>query len=177
MAVLAEPLYTFNKSSERVLEFKGFNVKGDIDDGEMRDMENLCADEYPSLYQRGLRGTYLDLSEGEAEGSTKYATTMMVKSHFNGSQEKKLAWIDSDGHFFYDGVDYYDPDRLALAKDTQMVAINTKICFFPEKKYFKLRLADDESEADRIGDLDAEFRLVGDSTINVGNNDLLNFVS
>lgn len=172
--MLTEPLYKFNKTEERVIEFKGFNARGDIDSGEMREMMNLSADEYPSLYQRQRRGVYEkapDLTDGE------YPCSLLVKSHFNGSLEKKLAVIDNNGHFYYDGVDYYDSAKLNLSKNTQMVAINDKICFFPEKKYFKLKLTDTETDEDRIGNIDADTTITEGLSIHVGGNTTLNFVA
>ena len=127
---LVAPVYKFNPRQERILEFKGYNRKTVIDDGEMRDMYNLSSDEYPCLSQRKPRGVYSE--------SFERPTAMITKN-------KKLAVI-TDGQFYYDGVIY---PSLKLSDDTQMVAINTKICFFPEKKYFDTYIED-------IGDLAAQ---------------------
>ena len=113
---LVAPVYRFNPRQERILEFKGYNRKAVIDDGEMRDMYNLSSDEYPCLSQRKPRAVY-------NEGFEK-PTAMITKN-------KKLAVI-SNGQFCYDGIIY---PSLKLSNETQMVAINSKICFFPEKKY------------------------------------------
>lgn len=115
--MLVTPKYTFIPKQERILEFKGYNKKAVIEDGEMREMFNLSSDEYPCLYQRRPRGIYSE--------AYKRPTAMIVKN-------KKLAVI-SEGQFYYDGTLY---PALNLSDDTQMVAINTKICFFPEKFYF-----------------------------------------
>lgn len=120
---MVAPVYKFIPREERILAFKGYNKKSVIDDGEMRDMYNLSSDEYPNLYQRKPRGIY---SEG-----FKHPTAMIVKN-------KKLAVI-SEGRFYYDGTIY---PKLSLSDDTQMVAINTRICFFPEKMYFNTRTGD-----------------------------------
>ena len=294
MATLTEPVYTPAKAQGRIIEFKGYNSRGDIEDGEMRDMMNLTADEYPAIYQRPARNTW----RGDPNLLNKYTDprTLLVKSHFraDGSevvqQTPKLAVIseyspkrlvkqithsnEPDGQsevimciftrttrstskqssfykfntsraiaenideliqsyddfdtlfydlpeytdewiaasrsgysvidvndvnnscririsatmeyinlregsmirtfdsyaFYYDGVKYLD----GLSADTQMVAINTKICFFPEKKYFKLVC--DENE-DRIGDIDAELSIDEDGTCHIGPNEDLNFYS
>ena len=117
---LVKPMYKFISKEERILEFKGYNKKSVIADGEMRDMYNLSSDEYPCLYQRKSRGLY----------SEEYAhpTAMIVK-------DKKLAVI-SEGKFYYDKVLY---PALTLSDATQMVAINTRICFFPEKTFFNVK--------------------------------------
>lgn len=117
---LVEPVYKLNPKQERILEFKGYNRKTVIDDGEMREMYNLSSDEYPCLYQRKPRGIYSEAFESP--------TAMIVK-------DKKLAII-SEGKFYYDNVLY---PQLILSEDTQMAAINTKICFFPEKLYFDVK--------------------------------------
>lgn len=117
---LAEPVYQLSPYQERILEFKGYNKKSVIDDGEMRDMYNLASDEYPCLYQRKPRGI---LTEEYVN-----PTAMIVKN-------KKLAVI-SDGKFYYDGKWY---PSLLLSDSTTMVAINTRICFFPEKIFFNTR--------------------------------------
>lgn len=117
---LVAPIYTFTPTEERTLEFKGYNKKSVIDDGEMRDMYNLASDEYPCLYQRKSRGLY--------SIQYKRPTAVIVK-------DKKLAVI-SDGRFYYDGTLY---PKLILSDKTQMVGINTRICFFPEKKFFNVK--------------------------------------
>lgn len=126
---LTRPVYSLIPREERILAFQGYNKKAVIDDGEMRDMYNLSSDEYPCLYQRKPRGTY-------SIGYTR-PTAMLTK---NG----KLAVIDK-GQFEYDGLVY---PTLRLSDNTFMVSINTKICFFPEKKYFDTVIED-------IGDLEA----------------------
>ena len=118
--MLVRPRYTFIPREERILEFKGYNKKSVIDDGEMRNMYNLSSDEYPCLYQRKPRGIF--------SRTYKKPTAMIVK-------DKKLAVV-SEGQFYYDGVLY---PALKLSEQTQMVAINTRICFFPEKLFFNVK--------------------------------------
>ena len=127
---LVAPVYKFNPRQERILEFKGYNRKTVIDDGEMRDMYNLSSDEFPCLSQRKPRAVY---DEG-----FEHPTAMITKN-------KKLAVI-SNKQFSYDGVIY---PSLKLSDETYMVPINSKICFFPEKKYFDVVIED-------IGDMAAE---------------------
>lgn len=123
MGRLVAPVYQLSPKEERILAFRGYNRKAVIEDGEMRDMYNLSSDEYPCLYQRKPRGLYDHGIENLQEPSA-----LLVK-------DKKLAMI-AKGTFYYDGVAY---PKLGLSEDTQMVAINTKICFFPEKKYFVVK--------------------------------------
>lgn len=138
--MLVAPRFTFMPEQQRILEFKGYNKKAVIDDGEMRDMYNLSSDEYPCLYQRKPRGIYAE----------NYArpTAMIVK-------DKKLAVI-SDGQFYYDETLY---PALKLSDDTKMVAINTRICFFPEKLFFNVKTKE-------TGSLSANVRM-GETTVTV----------
>ena len=123
MGKLVAPVYQLSPKEERILEFRGYNRKAVISDGEMRDMCNMASDEYPCLYQRKPRGLYDHGIEDLQE-----PTALLVK-------DKKLAVI-AKGTFYYDGIAYPD---LELSENTQMVAINTRICFFPEKKFFVVK--------------------------------------
>lgn len=144
MAGLVAPVYMLSPSQEKILEFKGYNKKSVIDDGEMRDMFNLSSDEYPCLYQRKRRGIY-----NTGIPNLGKPTAMIVK-------DKKLAII-ADKKFYYDGVQY---PALRLSDETQMVAINTRICFFPEKKFFNVK-------TEETGDLAATLYEKGPITVNV----------
>lgn len=123
--VLAALAYTLQAQQERILEFQGLNKKSVIDDGEMRDMLNLSSDEYPCLYQRKPRAVYSD--------RYRKPTAIIVK-------DSKLAVI-SDGMFYYDGREYGNEGQ--FSDQTRMVAINSKICFFPEKCWFSVRDTED----------------------------------
>lgn len=138
---LVQPVYKFIPKEERVLQFKGYNKKTVIDDGEMRDMYNLSSDEYPCLYQRKPRGIFSEVY--------RKPTAMIVK-------DKKLAVI-SEGQFYYDGTMY---PSLKLSDQTQMVAINTRICFFPEKKFFNVRTK-------ATGELASEVNINVETTVSV----------
>ena len=69
---LVAPVYKLNPLQERILEFRGYNKKSVINDGEMRDMYNLSSDEFPCLYQRKPRGIYSE--------SFVHPTAMIVKN-------------------------------------------------------------------------------------------------
>ena len=114
---LAQLQYSVNPTRKRIIEFKGINKKAVIDDGEMRDMYNLCSDDYPCLTQRKPRGIYSE--------SYVNPRRMIVKN-------KKLAVI-SENYFYYNEKMF---PALKLSESTEMVAINNKICFFPEKLFF-----------------------------------------
>lgn len=110
---------------ERILEFKGLNKKVAVDDGELHDMKNLSSDEYPSLYQRKPRGIYNLPAECMKPISMIQKRSKLGLLGYNYKNELR---------FFYDG---YEISALGtFVEDTHMVAINTKICFFPEKRFF-----------------------------------------
>ena len=111
----------------RIIEFKGLNRKSFVDEGEMSDMWNLTSDNYPLLCPRKLRGTY-ELPEGVKKPlsiMTRYERIALIAEKEDGA----IA-------FFYDGEEI--PSVTGLTVDTSMVAINTKICFFPQKTYLSI---------------------------------------
>lgn len=142
---LATPVYQTLTRQERVLNFKGYNKKSVIDDGEIREMKNLSSDEHPCLYQRKPRGIY-----------TYIDTTVRPEYLSMMSKDDKLAVIGDDGNFYYDGELVIGIN--GLTEDTQMVAINTKICFFPDKKYYDVK-------SGRCGNLEVSFALDGAGTV------------
>ena len=127
MANLVAPVTPLQPMEERIIEFKGLNRKSFVEDGEMSDMKNLTSDNYPLLCPRKLRGQ-LTLPEGVSKPlkiMTKYERIAMIA--------KKT---DDSIAFFYDGDEV--TSVTGLSEDTEMVAINTKICFFPQKTYLSL---------------------------------------
>ena len=131
---LQEPVYTFNRTSERIAEFKGYNARSIRNDGEMRDMSGLTADEYPMLSVAKKPITY-------GENAFNNVVQMLSKSHIDadGNMLDILYVIaaDSGGTYrlYRDGVLI---KGLELSEKTQMVAINDKLCFYPEKKWYKV---------------------------------------
>ena len=107
---------------ERTLEFKGLNRRPVVEEGEMSDMLNLTSDEYPVIRPRKPRGEYT-LPEG-------VVLPLKIMARYN-----KIALIarDEEDHVNF----YFDGDKIdqvtGLGDETEMVAINTKICFFPQK--------------------------------------------
>ena len=127
MANLVSPINLLPPTDERIIEFKGLNRKPVVEEGEMSDMLNLTADNYPLLTPRELRGT-MKLPEGVRR-------PLSLISRYN-----RIGMIaeDTDGNVWF----YYDGEKVSsvtgLTRNSRMVAINTKICFFPEKTYLEL---------------------------------------
>ena len=152
MANLVSPGY--NRSSlisevlspfeERTIEFKGLNRKHSVEEGEMSDMKNLTSDNYPLLTPRKLRGTH-PLPDG-----VKKPISIMTKFDRIAMIAQKT---DNSIAFFYDGAEV--PSVTGLTEDTEMVAINTKICFFPQKTYLSLERGSDSVTIGSFGHFDA----------------------
>lgn len=142
---------------ERVLEFKGLNRRDVVDEGEMRNMKNLTSDNYPLLTPRKPRGA-MRLPAG-----VKKPIQLMAKF-------EKIAMIGltNDGvSFYYDGEE--KSEVVGLSEQTEMVSINTKLCFFPEKKY--IEVTPDGIVADSFGDLEVNLEGLEDITITISTED------
>ena len=114
-------------AQEKTIEFRGLNRKLTVDEGEMADMLNLSSDNYPILSQRRLRGN-MALPTGVQKPLkiiSKYEKIAMIAVKSN-----------SNVAFYYDGTEVSAVNDINA--NTMMVAINTKICFFPQKTYLEL---------------------------------------
>ena len=124
---LVQPVNLLPPAVERTIEFKGLNRRDYFEEGEFADMENLASDRYPYLAPRKLRGS-LALPTG------------VVRPLQIMARNDKLCMIaidDQDAvNFYYDGVKVSAVTGLNTA--SYMVAINTKICFFPQKTYIEI---------------------------------------
>ena len=129
MANLVSPRYErsvlineiLKPAEERIIEFKGLNRRTTVEEGEMSDMLNLTSDSYPVLTQRKPRGT-MALPTGVVR-------PIRIMSRFD-----KIALIATNSGgigFYYNGVIVPEVDD--LSESTRMVAINNRVCFFPEK--------------------------------------------
>lgn len=139
--LFSKPVYKLQPTIDRIIEFKGLNRNPVIDDGEMRTMLNMSGDDYPCLTQRKPRGVFADDDTEMWEAMDVQAPVALLQKGRleDGANVKKLAVIDHVGNdyiFKYDGASY---SGLGLSSATQMVAINTRICFFPEKKWFNVQ--------------------------------------
>lgn len=109
---------------ERTLEFRGLNRRSYVEEGEMSDMRNMTSDGYPLLKTRQRRRMEIR-PDGVVEIYSlmgKYGKAAMI-----------VKKSDESVAFYYDGTEVWSVDDLTA--DTQMVAINNKICFFPQKTY------------------------------------------
>lgn len=150
MANLVTPVYRLQPIEEKIVEFKGMNRRNQKDEGEMYDMLNLTLDDYPLLSPRKLRGEYA-LPEG------------VVKPLQVISRHDRIAMLATDeneaAHFYYDGskVDAVT----GLTSSSRMVAINTKICFFPDKTYLEIFPSGASYTIGSFGSLEASKTVAG----------------
>lgn len=120
---------------KQIIDFSGYSVAPVIQDGEMRDMLNLSSDKYPNMSQRGPRG-YFTVG-GYRIFDERPVECAIVK---NGM----LAVITQDGRFFYgyensdSGWTPVEYPGVVLNPDNEhkMVAINKRVCIWPEKVWF-----------------------------------------
>ena len=159
MANLVAPINKLQPYEEKILEFKGLNKRSYIEDGEMPDMLNLSLDDYPLLSVRKPRGEFIMNPE-------------IVKPLQIISRHDRLAILatDSEGdvHFYYDN--FKIDSVTGLSTSSWMVAINTKICFFPEKKYVEIIPEGASYRIGNVGDLEASEELSA-VTLTISNED------
>lgn len=133
---------------EQMIEFKGLNRKSYIEAGEMSDMLNLSCDDYPLLSPRKPRGIY-PLPSG------------LVRPLQILARHNRLAIIGTDSNgdvkFWYDNNLITEVDDLNYA--SSMTAINTKICFFPQKTYLEVIASGSSVTIGDYGHLEAKITL------------------
>ena len=120
--------YANNPAQIRTIDFKGYCVKPIIEDGQMRDMKNLSSDGYPNMTQRKMRRVV----------ENKYSNPSNL-----ASRKEKLVVVDGT-NLYYGGVKV----GTVTAGEKQIASINSKICIFPDKKYY-------DTEEKEFGFLDA----------------------
>lgn len=132
--------------TDRQIEFKGINRKHVVEEGEMSDMWNLTSDKYPLLTPRRLRGSYTLPAD--------VVRPLKIISRYN-----KLAMIALDDEdklsFYFDGVK--ESSVTGLTSESMMVAINTKICFFPQKTYIEVTKSGSTITVGTFGNLEESF--------------------
>ena len=140
--------YANNPSQVRTIDFRGYCVKPIIEDGQMRDMMNLSSDGYPNMAQRKMRRVV----------ESKFTNPSSI-----ASRKEKLVVVDGTS-VYYDGVKVGD----VSSGEKQIASINSKICIFPDKKYYDT--ADKE-----FGSLDAKLEITTTDSvyIKVSNNALI----
>ena len=115
-------------NEERIIEFKGLNRRDLVEEGEMSDMQNMTSDNYPLLTPRKLRGSYPLPEEVTVPYKimARFNKICLIAKYMDSSEppQEKIG-------FFFDGTLIAQVDD--LTEDSEMVAINTKICFFPQK--------------------------------------------
>lgn len=127
MANLVMPPAPLEPIEERIIEFKGLNRRSVIEEGEMPEMWNLSPDNYPTLSPRKPRAIF-----SAPEGVKR---PIHITSRYG---RMGLIAIDEEDNVAF----YFDNQKIDAVDDlttvSWAVAINTKICFFPQKTYLEL---------------------------------------
>lgn len=122
-------------NEERIIEFKGLNKRIVIEEGEMSDMWNLTPDRYPLLMPRKPRGT-MEMPEG----------TMRPIQILRRFDKIGMIVIDepAEGQTTSSISFYYDGEKIdevtGLSTESRAVAINNRMCFFPDKTCIDITL-------------------------------------
>lgn len=162
MTYLPELQYVNAPQQKQIIDFRGYSKAPVVEDGEMRDMLNLSSDKWPNLSQRKSRGLYT--IQGQ-EISYENPECMLVRDGRLAVISKE---VDSAGAAFYYGVTERDGALVPAGYSTveinttyagqhKMVAINKKICIWPEKIWFDV-------ETTQCGQLDASMTRVATFT-------------
>ena len=157
MANLARPVNMLPPTVERIIEFKGLNRRTTVQEGEMSDMLNLSSDDYPVLTQRKPRGR-MNLPSGAVRPvqlMSRYGRIAMIATTSN-----------SYG-FFYDGE--LISEVTGLTDSSKMVAINNRICFFPDKT--SIDVTKEGLQSGTFRSLEASVTLASDTTITMSTAD------
>lgn len=142
---LQSPVNKIPYNEERITEFQGWNRRVAKEAGEMSDMQNLCSDQYPSLYQR--KGMTIKRSDPLWK-----TIDAISRQDYSDGRKQKLFEVVGNGpgthHMNIDGK--IASDFGIFSDDTRMVAINSKICFFPEKTYY-------DTKSQTFGNIEVDF--------------------
>lgn len=151
MANLVTPVNMLRPVEQRIIDFKGLNRQTIIEEGEMSDMKNLTADSYPVLTQRRPRAI-IDLP-----ADVKRPVRLLKRYGKLG-----MIAIDNEDNvqFYFDGVKYPEVAELTpLTTQTRAVAINTKMCFFPQKTYIEIHQSAQGIVVENPGHLEASIHV------------------
>jgi hypothetical protein len=166
MANLVSPRYErsvlineiLRPAEERIIEFKGLNRRTTVQEGEMSDMLNLSSDDYPVLTQRKPRGRMA------LPGTVVRPLQLM-------SRYDHIAMLaldqNSEVKFYYNGI--LISQVTGLTESTRMVAINNRMCFFPEKKCIDITSQGVQTSTYKA--MDASITLASDTTVTISNED------
>lgn len=159
--MLVAPVQRVAPQEERIIEFKGLNKRSVIEDGEMRDMWNLTADNYPLLTPRKPRGV-VDLP-------SDVMRPLHIVKRYDKIGVVAISKTDGNVYFYYDGVKR--TQVTGLTTETKAVAINTKMCFFPQKTYLEIAQTNNGISVGGYHSLDATVTLAADTSVTITSED------
>lgn len=163
--MLQNPVNVIPYNEDRITEFQGWNRRVAKEAGEMCDMKNLCSDQYPSLYQR--KGRSIQENVFPSEWST--VTSAISRQDLADGRQQKIFSVGLNSAYGFPTYEFAINDQVIpecktflrkynkdLSADTRLVAINSKVCFFPDKIYY-------DTKSQTFGNIDAELDISGAS--------------
>ena len=127
---------TKGRTERDIIVFGGLDWRQEPDEGTLADSRGLSAGRYPALGQRGGRGVY---------GTYLDPTAIFAR--------EKLCVVDGTD-FLYDG----EKVGTVIPGAKEMSVVNTKLCIFPDKRYFDL-------ESREFGELEASLTALEHSAV------------
>lgn len=153
-------------NEERVIEFKGLNRRTVVAEGEMSDMWNLTADNYPVLSPRKPRGI-LDIPESimrPIQIVRRFDKLGLIAIDENDPEDENPTTTVS---FYYDGVKVNEVT--GLSTESRAVAINNRMCFFPQKTCIDITI--DGVKPGTFRSLESSVDLASDTPVVITNED------
>lgn len=130
---------TWEKNIINTNTFMGLNRGLSIGDGEMADMRNMSADNYPVLSTREMRGT--PYFHNAPEAPTEFdgdVDGMLGSNHVVYCQGGKV---------YLDGVEVpIELSTEAGMKEKKLVGMGAYVCIWPDKKYFNVTNLEDSGD-------------------------------
>lgn len=126
---------------KQIIDFRGYSKAPAIVDGEMRNMLNLSSDKWPNLSQRKARGLYtikgqeLQYNDPECVLVRDGLLAVITKEVDSSGAAFYYGYTKENGEYVPTGYSTVEIDT-TLAGQHKMVAINKKICIWPEKIWF-----------------------------------------
>ena len=146
--MLQSPVNKIPYNEDRITEFQGWNRRVAKEAGEMCDMKNLCSDQYPSLYQRKGRS----ILENVFPSRWSTVTSAISRQDLADGRQQKIFSVGLNSGYGFPTYEFAIDDQVIpecktflrkynkdLGADTRLVAINSKVCFFPDKIYYDTR--------------------------------------
>lgn len=130
---------TWEKNIINTNTFMGLNRGLSIGDGEMADMRNMSADNYPVLSTREMRGT--PYFHNAPEAPTEF------EGDVDGMLGSNHVVYCQGGKVYLDGVEVpIELSTEAGMKEKKLVGMGAYVCIWPDKKFFNVTNLEDSGD-------------------------------